>query len=276
MPLPKISIIIPCYNVGNTITETLDSVLVQTYPNIEVITVDDGSIDNTHEILEQFAAKYPHINVYAQENKGLPATRNVGFVHSTGEFLVFLDGDDKLDPLYIEACYTKFSQNTELDLVYTKTEFFEARTGIFDLPDYSYRQLLIGNCIPATAMIRANNFRKVGLYDASLRITEDWELWIKYLYEYPNVYQIKKPLFFYRKRLSKDSMTDLNAENNNKLGESTRLYIYHKHYNIYNEYGYGLEKLFVFFENENKYRKKYYNVWYRKLFYKLFNKKKLE
>lgn len=267
---PLVSIIIPAYNVENTVIETLESVVAQTYDNIEVILIDDGSTDNTSEVIKGFISENVDIQLYSQKNMGLPATRNAGFVRSTGDFVVFLDGDDKIDSLYIEACYGEFLRDPTLDLVYTDTQFFEAKTGAFELPDYSYCQILKGNCIPATAMIRSNSFRDVGMYDTTLRITEDWELWIRYLYKYPNVYKIKKPLFFYRRRFSKDSMTDLNAADHYKTSENARLYIYNKHYAVYCDYGYGIEKVF----EESKYKKKYYNVWYRKFFYTFFKKRK--
>ncbi|MBE8722313.1 glycosyltransferase family 2 protein [Sphingobacterium pedocola] len=271
-----ISIVIPAYNVSRTISETIDSVLKQTFRNFEIIVVNDGSRDETEGVVINYANRFREVKLYNQENKGLPATRNEGFGFSKGNFVIFLDGDDKLDPRYIETCYQKFKKYPDLDLVYTDTLLFEAKEGIFDLPDYSYKQLLAGNCIPATAMIKADNFREVGMYDVSLKMTEDWELWIRYLAKFPNVYQVKLPLFHYRKRLSSDSMTDLNSMNNYDISDLARLYIYQKHYNLFTQYGYGLEKLQQLIGEENKYKEKYYNVWYRKLFYQLRNRKKLQ
>lgn len=270
----KVSVIIPCYNVENTINETLDSVLSQTYKNIEIVVIDDGSSDGTSKIIQSYADKFGHITVIVQENKGLPASRNVGVEAAHGSYLVFLDGDDKLHPSYIEKCYEKFRAEPQLDLVYTLTELFEAQTGLFALAAYSYGQLLVENCIPATAMIKASQFRGVGMYDVSLNLLEDWELWIRYLHQFPNVFQIQEPLFFYRKRWSKDSMTDKNVESRYALSQEVRLKIYRKHYAIYTEYGYGLEQLFQSVRNERKFRQKYYGVWYRKLFYQLRNKSK--
>lgn len=270
MSLPKVSIVIPCYNVDKTIVETFNSVVEQSYKNIEIILINDGSSDSTPSILNDLADSCNRVIIDSHENKGLPYTRNIGAKKSTGEFLVFLDGDDILAPSYVERCVSEFERDNSLNLVYTETEFFEAMTGVFTLPEYSYKGLLINNCIPATAMIRTKDFKEVGMYDENLKITEDWDLWIRYLAKYPNVYKIPDNLFFYRKRLSKDSMTDLNAKSQNIEGSIARVYIYNKNYSIYSAYGYSLEELLDKVNKEGKFEKKYYNVWYRKLFYKFF------
>lgn len=270
MLLPKVSVIIPCFNVSKTIMETFNSVVLQTYPNIEIIMINDGSTDSTDSILKQLSIENDNVIISSHENRGLPFTRNVGVKKSSGLFLVFLDGDDKLHPSYINRCVSEFEKDNTLNLVYTETELFEAQVGVFKLPEYSFQQLLIDNCIPATAMIRADDFRNVGMYDDSLKITEDWDLWIRYLYKYPRVLKIKDSLFYYRKRLSKDSMTDLNAKCHNVDGDNARIYIYQKNYHIYYENGFGINHLFDFVRMESKFKEKYYNVWYRKWFYKIF------
>lgn len=265
----EVSIIIPCYNVENTVNETLESVLLQTYKNIEIILIDDGSNDGTLSILKSYAEKHENIKLIVQENKGLPASRNAGADLSSGTFLLFLDSDDKLHPTYVEKCINKFRDDPNLDLVYSITELFEAQSGRFALSKYSYKQILIENCIPATAMIKARQFKEIGGYDSTLRLLEDWDLWIRYLYRFPNVFQIQEPLFFYRKRWTKDSMTDRNIQKGHFLSQEIHFEIFKKHYAIYSEYGYAIENLFHAVKEAQKYRKKYYNVWYRKLFYQI-------
>lgn len=264
---PLISIIIPCYNVEKTILETLNSALNQSYPNVEIIIVDDGSSDDLVKIIDPFLSVHTHIQVYQQENRGLPATRNAGFLKSKGDYLVFLDGDDLLDKTFLEQCYNEFEKDSSVSLVYSDVTLFEAEKGLLKLPKYSYQTLLTGNCIVATAMMRRDYFEEVGLYDENLKFTEDWELWIRYLYKYPNVVKVPKPLFFYRKRKTKDSMTDLNEIQN--VSDYAHLYIYNKHFEIYREYGYTLYNLMWHI----KYKRKHYNEWYRKLFYIIFKPK---
>ncbi len=99
MGIPLVSVIIPAYNSGNYIKETLNSVYNQTWKNLEVIVVDDGSTDHTLEVIKKFGSK---IRLFNQENSGAPAARNKGFYVSNGEFIQYLDADDLLSPQKIE------------------------------------------------------------------------------------------------------------------------------------------------------------------------------
>jgi glycosyltransferase involved in cell wall biosynthesis len=89
-----ISVVIPCYNCARFVAETIESVLAQGYPNLEIIAVDDGSTDDSAQIV----AQYPGVTCIFQDNAGVAAARNNGFLHSTGEYIVFLDHDDRLMP----------------------------------------------------------------------------------------------------------------------------------------------------------------------------------
>ncbi|WP_293883767.1 MULTISPECIES: glycosyltransferase family 2 protein [unclassified Sphingobacterium] len=262
-----VSIIIPAYNVEKTVKETLESVVNQIYKSLEVIVVDDGSTDATFDIISEFAREYSNMKVFSKNNEGLPATRNYGFQFVSGEYLLFLDADDKLDITYVSSCIEQFRKNNKLDIVYTQTQFFERETGIFDLAAYSKQTILRTNCFTATAMMKSHNFKLIGLYDTNLKFAEDWEMWIRMTQHFDNVYKINKPLFYYRKRYSNDSMTDQNWKAN--ISDEALLYIYNKHYPLFKKFGYGIEKLIGRVSSEERYKKKYYNIWYKKLFYYL-------
>ena len=94
---PLLSVIVPVYNAAPYLRRCLDSICGQTYPNLEIILIDDGSTDSSLEICKQYAAKDPRVRVLHQANKGLPATRNVGIEQSKGEFFTFVDSDDWVD-----------------------------------------------------------------------------------------------------------------------------------------------------------------------------------
>ena len=100
-----ISVIIPVYNVEEYLRECLESVLCQTYKNMEVILVDDGSQDVSGEICDEYADRYPNFTVYHKANAGLGMARNTGLEHMTGEYVTFLDSDDYLEPDCIEMLY---------------------------------------------------------------------------------------------------------------------------------------------------------------------------
>lgn len=260
-----VSIVIPAYNVERTVRETLESVVNQSYKGLEVIIVDDGSTDNTFNIITEFAKDYSNIQVFKKYNEGLPATRNYGFQFVSGEYLLFLDADDILDESYVTSCIEQFQKNNQLDIVYTQTQFFERETGILELATFSKQTILRTNCFTATAMMKSDNFKTIGLYDTNLKFAEDWEMWIRMTQDFDNVYKIDKPLFYYRKRHSNDSMTDQNWKAN--ISDASLLYIYNKHYALFKKFDFGIEKLIDRVSSEEKYKNKYYNIWYKKLFY---------
>jgi glycosyltransferase involved in cell wall biosynthesis len=111
---PLVSVVIPCYNQAHFLGEAIESVLAQRHPRLEVIVVDDGSPDDTSEV----AARYPGVRCVRQENQGLSAARNAGLRHSGGEYVVFLDADDRLLPEAIEAGLRGFEAHPECAFVY--------------------------------------------------------------------------------------------------------------------------------------------------------------
>lgn len=118
---PKISVIIPIYNVEKYLRETLESVINQTLKEIEIILVNDGSTDNSLEIAEEYKRKDQRIKLINQENSGLSVARNVGIENSTGQYILFVDSDDYLELNTLNECYNCY-KNKKVDLIY-----FEAR-----------------------------------------------------------------------------------------------------------------------------------------------------
>lgn len=107
---PKISIIVPVYNVEPYLRQCMDSLINQTYQNIEIICVDDGSTDASGEILERYMAKSANVQVIHQKNSGLSAARNIGFSFSTGDYIMYVDSDDWID---LETCEVAVNTATE-------------------------------------------------------------------------------------------------------------------------------------------------------------------
>lgn len=103
--MKDVSIIIPVYNVQQYLSMCLDSVIAQTYKNIEIIIINDGSTDNSLDIIDQYKAIYPELIVINQENQGLSSARNAGLDIATGEYVAFVDSDDFLEVDYIEKMY---------------------------------------------------------------------------------------------------------------------------------------------------------------------------
>ena len=102
-----VSLIVPVYKAEKYIYQSIDSLLAQTYNNIEVVLVDDGSPDNCGKICDEYAAKDSRVKVFHQQNRGVSAARNTGLAHIKGEWITFVDADDKVTEDYIEKLKTK-------------------------------------------------------------------------------------------------------------------------------------------------------------------------
>ena len=133
---PLISVIIPVYNVEKYLRECLDSVLVQTYSNYEVILVDDGSTDTSHSICREYCDKDSRFKAYQKENGGASSARNFGLSFAKGEYLYFLDSDDYLKPYALEKMITCVYQNNA-DLVFIEGDTI-SENGVQGNGKYSY------------------------------------------------------------------------------------------------------------------------------------------
>lgn len=111
-----VSVVVPVYNVEKYLARCLDSIIAQTYKNLEIILIDDGSTDSGGKICDDYAARDSRIRVIHQENVGLAEVRNVGIREAKGEYLQFVDSDDWVEPELVETCY-KLSQEYDADIV---------------------------------------------------------------------------------------------------------------------------------------------------------------
>lgn len=124
----KVSVILPIYNVEKYLDDCLKSLLNQTLDEFEVIAINDGSKDNSYEILKGYKDKFKNITIINQENSGLSKSRNVGVLNASGEYVIFLDSDDMLEPKCLELLYNLAKEN-DLDLVTFDSLNFDELTG---------------------------------------------------------------------------------------------------------------------------------------------------
>lgn len=186
-----VSVIIPTYNRARMITRTIDSVLHQTYSQLEVIVVDDCSPDNTGEVVKSY--EDPRVRYIRQEtNQGAPAARNRGLALAKGEFIALLDDDDDWLPPKLEIQVAQFRSNPpEVGLLYCGCNVVlrEGKTVVERRePRYRgavFREMLSYNFVPSvTPLLRREVFRRCGGYDESFPSNQDWEMWVRVAREF--------------------------------------------------------------------------------------------
>ena len=179
---PLVSVIIPCYNSARYLAETIESVLAQTYPRVEIILIDDGSTDATAKIAQDYPVNY----VY-QSNRGISAARNTGFLHSQGKYVLFLDHDDRLLPRGVEAGVKLLEEHPECAIAVGEHKFIGADgTEIGYSHKHAagrdhYLRLLEHNFIetPCSALHRRSNLEVAGVFDERVQGAEDYELYLR-------------------------------------------------------------------------------------------------
>lgn len=224
--MSKVSVIIPCYNYGRFLGETLESLFQQSYPHWEAIVVDDGSTDNTRDVAQHYIEKDARIKYVYQENQGLPSARNTGIENATGEYIQFLDSDDllqidkfKLQVAYLEKhpnvamvyCGLRYFYDTDATVLYKTIErknhtwhLQKSGKGVDLLP------FLVISCVimPPMPMLRKSTMLKeVGMFTKDLKSCEDWEFWLRCAIANLEIYYLDAPNTFSLMRIHKNSMT---------------------------------------------------------------------
>ena len=229
MQQPFISIIVPCYNQAQYLDESLQSVLNQTYQNWECIIVNDGSPDNTEEIALQWTNKDPRFRYLHQENSGVSAARNNGINNSKGEWILPLDGDDRIDENYLRLASYKFSEIPHI--IYCKGKKFGITTGNLYQTDFEGANILIENSIFCSAFFQKKLWEKVGGYDENMiNGYEDWEFWIRLYSTFDNLIVTRLDYFGFSYRLKEVSRNTLAMKDHDK---KIKEYILQKHNSLY-------------------------------------------
>jgi glycosyltransferase involved in cell wall biosynthesis len=195
--MPKVSVIIPCYNQGAYLNVAVESVLAQTYRDFEIIVVNDGSTDeSTNRLLSNF--RKPMTRVLHTPNQGLAMARNNGISEATGEYILPLDADDKIAPTYLEKAVQVIETRPEVGIVYCQAETFGAVTGPWLAAEYSLRGMLLGNLIFCSALYRKEDWQAVGGYKPNMAHGwEDWDFWLSLIELGRAVHRIPEVLFYY-------------------------------------------------------------------------------
>ena len=173
---PLVSVIVPLYNAAPFIGEALESIVASTYRPIEVVVVDDGSTDDSFNIAEAFAKNHPEVQVVHQQNAGVSAARNKAIQIAKGKYILPVDADDKISPLYIEHAESAMKENVRV--VGCRAEYFGAKQGEWRLPDYTPERLAQRNMIHISSLFRKADWEQVGGFCEEEIYREDWSFWL--------------------------------------------------------------------------------------------------
>ncbi|WP_244834518.1 glycosyltransferase family A protein [Clostridium sp. BJN0001] len=233
MYVSKVSVIMPCYNDGKYILESIASVKNQTYKNIELIIVNDGSTDEyTNNLLKSDELK--NIKIINSKNLGPAHARNLAIKESEGKYILPLDSDDLIDKTYIEKAVKILDENNNVGVVYCRADLFGEKQGRWDLPDYSLKKMLLDNIVFVTSVFRKEDWVTVNGFDTKMKHgMEDYDFWLSILEIGREIYQIHEILFHYR--IKKSSRTTEFQKNVNTVVD-TYMQIYDNHPILYKKY----------------------------------------
>jgi len=234
-PVPKISIISACFNHGRFIHEMLESILKQTFQDFEVIIVNDGSTDETAEILQNITNE--KVTIIHIENHGPAYARNRAIENARAPIIMNLDADDKITPGLLEKAYKVFCTNLNAGIVYCDVEYFGAKSGRYNIGEYTLESMLFDNRIISIAFFRKEDWEKAGGYSSELIYgLEDWDFWLMIIELGREVVKIPEELVYYRTyRNIEESRSGRRKKNRIKMINSLVI-IFHRHEKLYSTF----------------------------------------
>jgi glycosyltransferase involved in cell wall biosynthesis len=203
---PMCSVIITCYNYGQFIDQCIQSVVSQTYRDFEIIVINDGSTDNTDEIIQPYLCD-DRIRYVKQTNAGQANAKNTGIKKSNGQFIAFLDADDVWEKSKLEK-QIKLFQNAKIGVVFSRAKYINEKGEHLNYKStLKYLEpksgnvtthLFYDNFVPfSSSVVRHECFDKYGCFDETLEMAIDWDLWLRLSVGYQFEF-INEPLLFYR------------------------------------------------------------------------------
>ena len=203
-------VVITAFNQGDDVREAVDSVFAQTIEPREVIVVDDGSTDDASLCVLQALSREPYVRVIAQPNAGVSAARNRGLAETASDFVVVLDGDDRLRPTFAERALSCLENDAEVLGTSSWLQMFGVATALVKPAGGDATAFLSKNQAPATFMMRRSAWVKSGGYDESMREGfEDWDFFLTLLAEGGRIDIVPEALLEYRTAEKSANMTSM-------------------------------------------------------------------
>ncbi len=204
MGQPLVSVVIASYDMGRFIAQAIESVLAQTYPNLELLVIDDGYRDDTREVVQRYAAD-GRLHYHWQANAGQTVAKNVGIRAAKGQFIGFCYADDQWLPHKLARQVPVLEANPQVAVVYSKVQYlFDNPRARTDPPAVACpsgkvtEDLFQYNFVPfGTALVRKSALDRTGAFDERYRMGIDWELWLRISLDYDFVF-IDEPTYIYR------------------------------------------------------------------------------
>ena len=199
MSAPLVSVPILCHNYGHFLAEAIESALAQTYPNVEVTVVDDGSTDDSASVARRYL---PDVEVVSHENLGVVRACNAAVERARGELFAFLSADDTFEPTYVEELADALARAPDASFAYCDARLFGAQAGVRRAFPFSPALLaVVGNFVNGSALTRRRAYLEVGGYHDDLAVHgyEDWDLWLRMLEHGHRGTYVPKPLLNWRR-----------------------------------------------------------------------------
>ena len=219
---PVISIITPFYNSGKYIRQTVNSILNQTFPNFELLIIDDGSKDEESlKELEKIEKLDSRIKVFHKQNEGLAATRDYGAkkASKSSKYLCFIDDDDLIEPTYLECLYFSLITNPKASWTYTDSVGFEGQEYLWN-KYFDSNKLKKQNDLVASSLIRKEDFEAVNGYELREKaVNEDWKFWVNLIAKGKFILHVNFYGFWYRRKLKSSEFARVknNQKRNNEI-----------------------------------------------------------
>ena len=205
---PLVSVIVPLYNAAPYVVEALESIVASTYRPIEVVVVDDGSTDDGLFQVEDFAKTHPEVTVLTQSNSGASAARNHAIRCSHGIYILPVDADDLIHPLYIEEAVAVLESRSDVRVVSCRADFFGAKSGEWTFPPFSKELLARKNMIHTCSMYRRSDWDQTAGYNEHCAAREDWDLWLSLFESGGEFVRLPEIRFHYRIRMDSKRVQD--------------------------------------------------------------------
>jgi glycosyltransferase involved in cell wall biosynthesis len=228
-----VSVIVPCYNYAQYLSEALDSVLAQTYEDWECIIINDGSPDNTEEVALEYCERDARFKYLYKENGGHSSARNYGIRHSSGKYILPLDADDTLSKDYVKEAVKKIESDENIKIVTGQVQYFGDMSEKLIMQSYNLRSYLVINYLSISSLFRRVDFDNANGFDETMLAFEDWNLFIGILKNGGEAVELPIVGLNYRR---KDESLFRQAVKDKKRLFNDLLKLYNNHADVYEKY----------------------------------------